>query len=398
MADYTAIASATSSMAGLAGASIQAADSRKARRWQEEMMKKQNAYNLEMWRMNNEYNSPLAQKQRLLDADINPYLSNIQNTASSAPVSASPAQTTVPNTGTLISQGLQSAADTFLRGVQVQNEVNKGNADIANTNADTDTKNYYLGRQKKVDSVTKDGKDVVQAEGEERIANASAAAGNANIIALREVREKLDTEFASAPAFDSDGQPITDEQGNQLTNSQAGLKFDLGSKQKNFEKLIQDIARGNVQLDIDKIDKLLKQYDLYYTKPAELSVLRKQLEKMSSEIALNYEQASVSSLNGSLLSLALEDKAMDVVKRRLGFKNEVDFYNQGMKLDNARKSIDTKRADLEFQRDYYHGLVDFDKPYNRDKLSPWLRGLDGFNRLSKHFPKLPWTAFGLLLK
>ena len=42
--------------------------------WSEKMMEKQHAYDVQMWNMNNEYNSASAQRQRLEDAGLNPNL------------------------------------------------------------------------------------------------------------------------------------------------------------------------------------------------------------------------------------------------------------------------------------------------------------------------------------
>lgn len=54
------------------------------------MMKQQEqAYNLELWNLNNEYNSPAAQMQRFQDAGLNPNLIYGQQNTAQAPASAS---------------------------------------------------------------------------------------------------------------------------------------------------------------------------------------------------------------------------------------------------------------------------------------------------------------------
>lgn len=58
----------------------------------------QNAWNLEMWHKQNEYDSPQAQKQRLLDAGINPVLIGTSAVAQSSPISgASASSVSAPN-------------------------------------------------------------------------------------------------------------------------------------------------------------------------------------------------------------------------------------------------------------------------------------------------------------
>lgn len=69
----------------------------------------QNEYNLEMWKMTNEYNSPQAQMQRFKDAGLNPnliYGQGNNGNASSAP------QMVVPNAPD-ISKGMQEIAKAF---------------------------------------------------------------------------------------------------------------------------------------------------------------------------------------------------------------------------------------------------------------------------------------------
>lgn len=45
---------------------------RQQRKWNEKMLDKQNAWSLEQWNRQNEFNTPSAQKQRLIDAGMNP--------------------------------------------------------------------------------------------------------------------------------------------------------------------------------------------------------------------------------------------------------------------------------------------------------------------------------------
>lgn len=75
----------------LANNSFNAAEAAKNRRWQEQMYEKQYSDNVELWKMQQEYNTPQNQVERLKQAGINPYLAlgNISTgSASSAPQSA----------------------------------------------------------------------------------------------------------------------------------------------------------------------------------------------------------------------------------------------------------------------------------------------------------------------
>lgn len=71
------------------------------RNWQETMMDKQNAWNLEQWNRENEYNSPVAKAERLKQAGINPAFglgdANTAGSVTSASAGSSPTpQTTAP--------------------------------------------------------------------------------------------------------------------------------------------------------------------------------------------------------------------------------------------------------------------------------------------------------------
>lgn len=61
---------------------------------QKELADQQNQFNLDMWKMNNEYNSPQAQMQRLKDAGLNPMLMYGQGTTGN---SSSPPSQVTPN-------------------------------------------------------------------------------------------------------------------------------------------------------------------------------------------------------------------------------------------------------------------------------------------------------------
>ena len=60
------------------------------RSWNEEMWTKQNVWNFEQWNRENLYNSPLAQKQRLMEAGLNPMYFGIDGVPAASLESAQP--------------------------------------------------------------------------------------------------------------------------------------------------------------------------------------------------------------------------------------------------------------------------------------------------------------------
>lgn len=57
---------------GISQRNFEKREAEKQRAWNEEMMRQQNEWSLEQWNRTNEYNTPAAQRQRLLDAGLNP--------------------------------------------------------------------------------------------------------------------------------------------------------------------------------------------------------------------------------------------------------------------------------------------------------------------------------------
>ena len=85
---WTGIGSALGGIAG-AGATIAAAKynlqaQREANQTNLQLAREQNQWNLDQWNRENEYNTPAAQRQRMLDAGINPN-SPVQTSQTSNP-------------------------------------------------------------------------------------------------------------------------------------------------------------------------------------------------------------------------------------------------------------------------------------------------------------------------
>lgn len=105
----------------------------------EKMLDKQLAYNTDMWNKTNEYNSASSQVQRYRDAGLNPYLmmtgganaGTASNVSGGTASSSSPAQM----------QSWSPDMSGFNQAAQMLFEKRKQEADIANINADTTAKN-----------------------------------------------------------------------------------------------------------------------------------------------------------------------------------------------------------------------------------------------------------------
>ena len=120
--DWNPIAAVGSGIIGAVSGAIQnnanrhfeAEQSALQRDWNERMMDKQNAWNLEQWSREMEYNSPAAQVQRMRDAGLNPLYYGLDgNGVTSAPSSAQALgyeRASLPNQVNPFAMGLDAAA------------------------------------------------------------------------------------------------------------------------------------------------------------------------------------------------------------------------------------------------------------------------------------------------
>lgn len=112
-----------------------------------------NAFNERMWNLQNEYNSPIAQRARLEAAGINPYLmldGSSTGVAQSAPQADTSGTQVAPDVGSSIAGGYQSLGNSIasaagqIAQMAFQNDLQKAN--VAKTQADaqnSDLQNQY---------------------------------------------------------------------------------------------------------------------------------------------------------------------------------------------------------------------------------------------------------------
>ncbi len=112
----------------------------------EDMQRRQNAWNLEQWHRNNAYNHPAAQMQRLKAAGLNPDLMYGQNAAGAMGNSSSPAQGSNP----IPKQPFQMTLDPLmlaqLRLLNAQAYKNNMDGKVADIQAQNDEEFGYLQR------------------------------------------------------------------------------------------------------------------------------------------------------------------------------------------------------------------------------------------------------------
>lgn len=114
-----------------------------------------NAFNERMWNMQNEYNSPSAQRARLEAAGINPYLmldGSSTGVAQSAPSADTSGTQVAPDVGSTIAGGYQSLGSSIssaaaqIAQISFQNDLQNANVAKANAEAqNVDLQNAYDG-------------------------------------------------------------------------------------------------------------------------------------------------------------------------------------------------------------------------------------------------------------
>ncbi len=114
-----------SMIAGKASDRRQARENEKTRQFNLQMAKLQNKWNIEQWNRENQYNSPISQKQRLEAAGLNPSLiggASSGNASSLNMVGPAPAQPTDYSQGMSARlQGLQAITNAALTAAQTEN-------------------------------------------------------------------------------------------------------------------------------------------------------------------------------------------------------------------------------------------------------------------------------------
>lgn len=101
------------------------------REWQAGQNIAQRSWTEEMWNKSNEYNTPSAQKERLLDAGFNPWASgsggysNVAQVPSSPSPQGAPSSIPMGNYGSAISQGVQQFFDAAHKSANASNQLSQ---------------------------------------------------------------------------------------------------------------------------------------------------------------------------------------------------------------------------------------------------------------------------------
>lgn len=274
------------------------------------MFQEQNQFNLDQWNRANEYNTPLAQRKRLEEAGINPYLAlgNMSTGTASALTSASPSPAVganVQNAFEPMGNALQGASSTLLQEKQIAIARDKANAEIEAIKAKTAGE---LSRNKYIDE-----------------------------------REKAE---------------ISNTQANTAkTNADTNLS-ELNAKRLSemlpFEKqaLAKQIEESNARIDLDKAEKELRL--------DQLKMNEAQRQQILSTVAVNLQSITYMRQQG-LVSEAtakkLYQEALNAEEQRVGIKFTNDFNKRNMDLLERQLHTNVVGAEHNASKAYYESKM-----------------------------------------
>lgn len=230
---------------------------------------------VELWKMNNEYNKPVNQKNRLLDAGINPYMAMTGDHGSQ--MASAPPPVSADMSG--FNQGVQSVSDFFAREQQFKNDMELGSAAADKASA--------------------------EAEGQ-RIDNKSKAAKNAAEIGkMKSETKSIDTRRALDEIEKSIKQAVQSDviESYHLQNEAARSDIDLKRAQQNAIQLESELTKLKIK-----------------NAPAEFA----------SQLALNAANAFAAYQSGKLSAAQIGKVAQEIV--------ESTARTTGIKIDNYQKN------------------------------------------------------------
>lgn len=255
-----------------------------------------------MWKMENDYNSPNAQLQRLRDAGYNPNLFGGDNTAGSVGSASSPAPTgAMPHSSSASIGGSLSVSPYTLTNPALEAaQIRIANAQARQAETNADRTEQLL-------------------PGELKIQGMSINLGNADI----ELKRSQKDEIKSKMDLNSSTIRNLDEKTNNLLRE--GRLLDLDEKSKSIflkqyeERLMYELLQMKSKLRLDE---------------ANIKHIASQIALNASQQALNYANVQnaqdVHLLNG--LELRYKDKLM-----KLHYDTESNSYQLSL-LDNAKES------------------------------------------------------------
>lgn len=287
---------------------------------QDKVNAQQMAYQDKVNAENREWSTESNVRKRIEDAGYNPYMYNNNAAASSVGAanaanlsnSVAPGSVSFENEDSGLADSISSVGSVMAQGVQTAQNA------------------YNLYRQSKVDKQNdkiagvKGGTESAQAQ-----ATLQASQNEARIKASTAILQEMEVAILQTQALDKNGQPMVDEStGRPVTLAMQRERGQQQEVMQRVEKLKTDILKGQVDWENVTVDTLLKRYQLIYSNPEQLAILRQTLSNLKdtqlqikaetkvleSQVGLNQ---STSALNSVLAKLNMQKKLTEEQQTKL---------------------------------------------------------------------------------
>lgn len=365
---WGAIASAAGSLASAGvGAMASGNLNSRNRRWQEQMLWQQQGWQEKLIDAEREYNDPSNVRARIEKAGYNPYLYNGQadglgsfSGGASASVPAPPATSSPLGA---VATGLASAPNAVMQALQADKT-------IQGQQLDNDKVQYELQKQLDNDRVTdEDGRTAYLSSGIKSVADARQAQATANNSVVTSTIAQMNMDWLQGSAMDENGQPMTDEAGNELTNFDVQNETEQKTQMATYQKCLAEIDNLGKQGKVIDVDRLLKQFDLSFLKPLEEKTFRMRIGVLNSEITRNNADAdaAISSSLASRAAVGLTNAQTQTENAmRHGRVSEQNSRSRVAKFgaDFSYMDLQDRKADYFYTAPYRSNRVDWQHPWN----------------------------------
>lgn len=283
------------------GAGVSAHNASQTNKLNYKLFKEQQEFNREMWHMQNAYNTPQAQRQRLEQAGINPAiaLGNITTGTAQAVQSASPAPAVGHDAGNILANGIQNGANSLLSSNQLSVQKSLADAQVNKTNAET------AGIL--IDNKTLDARK------------------------QQELKESMARELVNQQQA-SNIQALTDRY-KQLTPEE-------------LKKVRAEVDSIRANIDLSNVQRALADFNLKHLAPA-------QVRELQARIAHSFASVQLMAEQGALLkeqAIYVAEQALESEARRAGIeidnKHKPALQNATLKTMASKLQLDAKDYNL----------------------------------------------------
>lgn len=332
------------------------------------VIQRQQDYNDKINAQNFAWNDPANIRARLENAGYNPYLRGNETSGAAQSASFGTGTSAMPTGGTLNPLGSLSESVSSLGNLPTTfyaAQAAKTQNDILQTQKDAAS--YSLNKQKDNDSVSLGGVSAYLSEAYRNIIDIENSRHIADQNAIKARCDKMLEDFYNSPAYDENGQPVVDENGNSVNNFDAQNNAATKAAFANVQRLLTDIQKGKVDIEKVKVDTLIAKYNLDHILPQQLKNLKMELNKLQSDIETNRAQAFLARANAN------------AIDTRTAHENILFPLQQSiLKFQNGKEFNAYQRQLLDYI--VYKNDFDSNSYYRKIKNTPFYRGVTGFFR------------------